>query len=79
MKIYALYFDRTKKELTIKNWSSRELKLEEGKIYSYNDCIYLALDRKILRQKAKEIQDSWISKCEKELEELKSIRVKTKY
>ena len=79
MKVYALYFIKKERKLEIDNWSNRRVSLKEGELYRHNDCIYLALDRKILREKAKELQEQWIKEYEEELEAVKNMKIVTKY
>lgn len=76
MTIYKLYYNEAKFELVISPW--REGKSFDG-VKQWNDCIYISCERKLLREKAREIKDKWISKREKELEVLNNVKIKNKY
>lgn len=74
--IYGLYYKEKDFELEIKPFRKGER--FEG-IKDYNDCYYISCDRKLLREKSQLIKAKWIEKREKELEQLKTLKVKNKY
>lgn len=81
-KFYALYHDESKLELIIENFDPGYItldKIEENMIYYWNDKIYIATNRKILREQAKVLKTNWLMKTEIRLNEIKELKVKTKY
>ena len=75
--LYALHHKKEERKLVISTWNNKSLNNEE--IRYWNDCTYLANSRKVLREKALEIQKKWIEDNKKELIELEQIKIKTKY
>lgn len=79
--MYELYHSRREKKLEIKPSKNKPFKEDcvINEVATYNDCFYLCSDRKLLKKKAEEIKSEWIEEAEKELEQLKEIKIKNKY
>lgn len=79
--MYTLYFNKADKILKIE--SSNRLMCKDSAYKSiptyYNDCYIICDNRKALREKAKELQLKWIAEIENELDQLKKIKILTKY
>jgi hypothetical protein len=74
--MYTLYFDRSEK--TIKVSKARKafqhLKFKK-EITRYNEWHFICANRKPLIEKAKEIQQNWISELEEEITAIKEIKL----
>lgn len=85
MELFNLRFNKEDAVLLIepkKQWPLYKYQKDEilkNGIIQFNDCTYLAVDRAILRKKAKEIQEVWIKETEEKLKLYSTIKVKTKY
>ena len=80
MKVYALYFDKSKCVLEIAPFNKYfNSKIEIDEVTKFNDCIYLCSDRKKLREKAKEIKQGWIDETKETLAKFEGLKVKNKY
>ena len=79
--MYELYHSRREKKLEIKPSKNKPFKDDCAidEVVEYNDYFYLCSDRKLLKKKAEEIKNEWIAEAEKELEQLKEIKIKSKY
>jgi hypothetical protein len=75
----ALYHDKNKCELTIKkntnlSYGEKHLKeIEETGISYFNDCWYIALERKPLVEKAQQFRIEWIEEAKIRLAELENM------
>ena len=75
----ALYYDKEKLILKIENkinlcYNERHLKeIEETGISYFNDCYYIAEERKPLVIKAQEIRNKWIEEVKQKLENLENM------
>ena len=86
MELYGLYFSKRERKLLIRPkqdcWiltkKNREDILQYG-IIQYSPSIYLGVDRKILREKAKEIKQEWIKDAEERLRKFTYLKIITKY
>jgi len=76
--MFALYFNKTDRILRIETSMNLCMACRD-KVTQWNDCYYTCNTRKPLRAKAEVIKIQWIEDTEKELEELKRIKVATKY
>lgn len=78
--MYSLRHDKEKMELTIEKWNfNKTTNLREGEFKYWNDNIFIATNRKILRKLAEEIKQKWLKETEHRLEKINLIKVKTKY
>lgn len=86
MEVYSLYVSKADRKLLIGPkrddwWLSKKNKediLKYG-IIQYSPSYYLGVDRKILREKAKEIKQEWIKDAEKRLRQFTYLKIITKY
>ena len=53
--------------------------IREDEIVEYNDVYMISDDRKMLREKAIQIKEEWISELNTKLEYLSTMKVKNKY
>ncbi|NMB10334.1 MAG: hypothetical protein GX982_06550 [Tissierellia bacterium] len=74
--MYQLYLDKDKCILEIKKLSKvfKNVEIEED-LFQYNDCYYFGKNRKVLKDKAKEIKKRWQSEAENRLEKVKNIKI----
>ena len=74
--MYTLYFSKKDKDIKVSKAKKvmQNLKYTEEAV-QFNDCYYICVNRKPLVEKAKEIQEKWISEMEEELESIKKIKV----
>ena len=74
--MYQLYLDKDKCILEIKKLS-KVFKIDEIEedLFQYNDCYYFGKNRKVLKDKAKEIKKRWQSEAENRLEKVKNIKI----
>lgn len=86
IKTYSLNTGNLKRGFIIgplKNWpimNNCDINiLLSGEVLHYNEHIYLALDRKVLRKVGEELKKKLIEEKEKELEMYKNIKIVTKY
>jgi hypothetical protein len=74
--MYTLYYSR--KEKTIKVTKARKalqnLNFTE-EVTRYNDCYFICSNRKLLIEKAKDIQNEWLLELVKELETIREINL----
>lgn len=82
MRIYKLRYD--KKDRSIKLSIEKDkwwLEIIEKKdkllndIYRWNDIYCYSYNRKLLKEYAKDIKKSWIDEAERNLEEIKNIKI----
>lgn len=48
-------------------------------IYRYNDLYFFSTNKDLLLKKAAEIQDEWIAEAKQEYEEMRAVKIQTKY
>lgn len=78
--MYKLKHNKKDVELTISNFNiSNSRELQDDEVGYWNECIWIATNRKILREEAQEILKKWIKETEVQLEKLKNLKIKTKY
>lgn len=85
MELFNLRFNKEDAVLLIepkKQWPLYKHQKDEilkNGIIQFNDCTYLGVDRKILREKAKEIKQEWIKDAEERLRQFTYLKIITKY
>lgn len=77
MKMYSLFFDKKRLEICIEPY--KNAMIETNELYKFNDCRYLCSDRKLLREKAKEIKESWLEEAKQAVRDIESLKIKNKY
>ena len=76
-KIYGLYLSNEKYIIKIENTSVFDdsvrrynLLTEDKQICKWNSCLYLSFSKKILKEKAKEVREQYITEIKKKIAEL---------
>ena len=78
--MFKLYFNKKENKIEISPMGDTLMVTEANdKITLYNEYHYICNDRKSLMEKANEIKSNWIAELEKELNEIKEIKIKNKY
>ncbi|WP_097026160.1 hypothetical protein [Clostridium peptidivorans] len=79
--MFQLYFNKKKKELKIA--PLKNLMIDKSKITNevtrFNDCYFVSLNRKALKDKANAIKEEWIKEVEEELNQFKNLKIQVKY
>lgn len=79
--MYKLYF--SKRDFVLKIEPIGGLMVKENQVtdeaIKFNDFFYVCNNRKILREKAKEIKERWIKETEENLSKFKNMEIKNKY
>ena len=77
--MYALYYDKNKYELKLSvanKWQQRELvEIVTDVPYYYNDNYTLCKDRKVLKQLAIEIKNSWLAEAQLLVQKIEAIKI----
>lgn len=81
MKRFSLYFNKRDKKLIIETITPSNFMYARctNKVTKFNDCYFICNDRKLLRDKANEIKNTWVEEAEKDLNYLKELKIRTKY
>lgn len=74
--MYVLYFNKSERKIKLSkaNKSMRNLNYTD-QVVKYNDCHYICTERRLLKEKAIEIQQSWISEFEEALNSIKELKI----
>lgn len=76
--MYNLYFDKKEVELKIKKVTGMGSRLQEEypvEPKQYNDCYWICLERKPLKELAQQIKSEWLHETETLLEKIKTLNV----